>query len=113
MSDKLEEIVRLQTEFMKLLGDDPAVIPSNAVNDKLVIMSVALADEAFEILRECDWKTWKKPKGLSVGKAREEVIDALHFVVEMSILLQMSADDIFKEYSRKMHVNIERQKGGY
>ena len=46
-------------------------------------------------------------------EAREELIDIWHFVVQASLELNLTPDDILKEYERKNEINRQRQKDGY
>jgi len=111
--DNLHSIFEMQKKFMILLGQDPSKMGQGVRDEKLSTMAVALADEAFEILRETDWKPWKKPKGVNHSKAIMECIDALHFVIEMLILLGMNSDSTLHLYKEKMAENVNRQMGGY
>ena len=113
MRNYLNEILVKQASFMKLLGTDVTLLTEQERHDSMKWMSVALADEAMEILRETSWKPWKKPKQLDHAKIKEEIIDALHFVLEMALLMNMSSEDIYDAYSKKMDENIRRQKEGY
>lgn len=110
LRDPLREILAMQKKFMALLNHDK--IPQHT-ETQMEVMAVALADEAFEILRELNWKPWKKPKSVDYPKLKEEVIDALHFVMEMCVLLHMSDHDILNAYTTKMTENINRQIKGY
>jgi dimeric dUTPase (all-alpha-NTP-PPase superfamily) len=41
------------------------------------------------------------------------LIDIWHFVVQASLELNLTPDDILKEYERKNEINRQRQKDGY
>ena len=45
--------------------------------------------------------------------AREELIDIWHFLIQASLELNLTPDDILKEYQRKNEINRQRQKDGY
>ena len=51
--------------------------------------------------------------GLNEAEAREELIDIWHFVVQASLELKLTPDEILKEYKRKNDINRDRQKNGY
>ena len=53
------------------------------------------------------------PSEFNKTEAREELIDIWHFVVQASIELDLSPDDIVEEYKRKNEINRERQRTGY
>ena len=46
-------------------------------------------------------------------EAREELIDIWHFVIQASLELNLSPEDILKEYQRKNEINRQREKTGY
>ncbi len=75
---------------------------------------LALADEQHEMLRELNWKPWKKTqKTVDRQRVCEELIDALHFLLQQMALLDMTSDQIFVEYMKKKRINQARQAGGY
>ena len=107
--DSLKIICDRQLEFMVQLGLFGAD-REMAIRDTCL----ALIVEATEVLNETNWKPWKKtPKVLNEEKIKEEIIDALHFVIELALLMEMRPLDILKEYISKMEINQKRQKGGY
>ena len=55
----------------------------------------------------------KTPTEFNEAEAREELIDIWHFVVQASLELNLTPDDILKEYERKNEINRQRQKDGY
>ena len=56
---------------------------------------------------------WKKPTEFNKLEAREELIDIWHFLIQTSLELELTPDDILKEYQRKNEINKQRQKDGY
>ena len=76
-------------------------------------LSTAIIHEAVELQRLTSWKWWKKPAQFDDAAAREELIDIWHFVVQASIELGMTPDDILDEYKKKNKVNRDRQTSGY
>lgn len=121
MTDKLEEIVTLQRQFMEQLGvpvmnlEEPEVSSNNVrVQQMIPHIMFALVCELGEIGDEINWKSWKKTKiRINHANLRMELIDALHFLLEMMIMCGMGANDIFIEYKMKMTENLDRQKRGY
>ncbi|SVD23124.1 uncharacterized protein METZ01_LOCUS375978, partial [marine metagenome] len=63
--------------------------------------------------RTTNWKWWKIPTAFNEVEAREELIDIWHFMVQASLELNLTPDDILKEYERKNEINRQRQKDGY
>ena len=69
--------------------------------------------EAIELQRLTNWKWWKTPTAFDEKEAREELIDIWHFLIQASIELDLTPDEILKEYQRKNQINKQRQKDGY
>ena len=51
--------------------------------------------------------------GFNQAEAREELADIWHFLIQASLELGLTPDDILKEYQRKNEINRQRQKDGY
>lgn len=108
--DRLESIFRMQrglTEMMDLsrYPDDKA--------GRVSALCTAMIHEAIELQATTNWKWWKRPTPFEEAEAREELIDIWHFLIQASIELDLSPDDILNEYRRKNEINRQRQKDGY
>lgn len=108
--DKLDTIFGMQKELASMM--DLSRYP-RSTEGKISALSTAIVHEAVELQRLTDWKWWKKPVGFDSAAAKEELIDIWHFVVQASIELGMSPEQIVEEYVKKNAVNRERQKSGY
>ena len=73
----------------------------------------ALTDELHELLGETSWKPWAKGDYINLTSAKSEAIDALHFLLNLFIALNMDADEIEEKYLAKRAKNIKRQEDGY
>ena len=76
-------------------------------------LSTAIMHEAVELQRTTNWKWWKTPTKFNEAEAKEELIDIWHFVVQASLELNLTPDDIVEEYKKKNEINRERQRTGY
>lgn len=84
--------------------------------------SLHLNDEVHEMLRELPYlKPWSKKYDSwdedklseQMQKAREEYIDAVHFMLNIAIALDLDAETIHKMYMEKNAINHKRQNEGY
>ena len=110
MEDKLESIFKLQKNLERMMNLDR--YPKD-VEGKISALCTAIIHEAVELQRTTNWKWWKIPIVFDKEAAREELIDIWHFVIQASLELDMTPDDILKEYQKKNKINQERQKNGY
>jgi dimeric dUTPase (all-alpha-NTP-PPase superfamily) len=117
MKDKLEELFSLQRELQVLmppLGRDPSEIDNDADRIEFIMTSVyALEDELHELTGEIGWKPWATSRHINRDAALSEAIDALHFLVNIFLVLRASADEVMVQYRAKRQKNIDRQQSGY
>lgn len=74
---------------------------------------MASIDELTEVLREVNWKHWKRDKPIDEAKIKSELIDLLHFFLSLCLVWGMDAEEISDVYFDKHKENYERQKRGY
>ena len=110
MEDKLDSIFSLQKGLTGMMNLDR--YPKD-MEEKVSALCIAIIHEAVELQRTTNWKWWKTPTEFNEAEAREELIDIWHFVVQASLELNLTPDDILKEYERKNEINRQRQKDGY
>ncbi|HET7147004.1 MAG TPA: dUTPase [Candidatus Nitrosopolaris sp.] len=108
--DALEIIFNLQKELAQITASRryPRV-----KEERISLLATAMVHEAIELQRLTNWKWWKKPTKFDKARAREEVIDLWHFLVQASIELGMTPTQILDEYLKKNQINKERQEKGY
>ena len=104
--NKLEKIFAIQTALQKKM---------NAVFniDYYKTMQLALENELHEALRELPWKPWKKNQQPNIENCKNELIDALHFYINLCLYCGMTSNELFKKYCEKNKINFERQNNNY
>ena len=110
MEDRLDSIFSMQKGWSEMMNLDR--YPKDT-EGKVSALCIAIMHEAVELQRTTNWKWWKTPTEFNEAEAREELIDIWHFVVQASLELNLTPDDILKEYERKNEINRQRQKDGY
>lgn len=108
--DRLDLIFSMQKGLAEMMNLDR--YPKDA-EGRVSALCTAMIHEAVELQRTTNWKWWKKPTTFNADEAREELIDIWHFVVQASLELNLTPDDIVEEYKRKNQINRDRQKNGY
>jgi len=83
-------------------------------------MYIALQVELGEAIQETQWKNpklvkfgWKQTQELNLMKYKEELVDALHFFVNLCLVFGITAEELYKGYLQKNKVNANRQRDGY
>ena len=121
LMDRLEAIMNKQRELQarvdnRLFSDDPAERAAYMRDQRGY-----LADEVAEALYEMPhYKLWKnysdmtaEAYGMQWQKVRMELIDALHFFVNLMLCADMSAEEVYQMYMAKNKENFRRQDAGY
>ncbi len=108
--DRLDVIFALQRELAGVMkqGKYP-----KEPEERVSALCTAIIHEAVELQRTTNWKWWKTPTEFDKSEAKEELIDIWHFVVQASLELNLTPDDILAEYKRKNQINRDRQRDGY
>lgn len=109
-TDRLGEIFALQRGLAGMMNPDR--YPTKT-DERISALCTAVMHEAVELQRTTNWKWWKTPTEFDKTEAKEELIDIWHFVVQASLELGLTPDDILEEYRRKNEINRNRQKSGY
>lgn len=110
IEDRLETIFKLQKGLSEMMKLDRYPKDSEG---RISALCTAIMHEAVELQRTTNWKWWKTPTSFNVSEAREELIDIWHFVIQASLELKLTPDDILEEYKEKNEINRERQKVEY
>jgi dimeric dUTPase (all-alpha-NTP-PPase superfamily) len=108
--DKLEKLIEMQRDLASVLASPK--YPSKA-EERISLLCTAIIHETIELQRLTNWKWWKNPTDFNIEDAKEELIDIWHFVLQATIELNMTPEDILKYYSKKNNLNKERKKMNY
>ena len=107
--DNLKELFELQKQLQKRLGNDISKFDLEFYK----INHLALENELHEALRETPWKPWKKQQNLNIDKLKEELVDAWHFIINMSLCAQMDSNELYERFKSKNQINHKRQENEY
>jgi len=123
--DKLDLIFARQRELLErfhqieaqhgLLPDPKVPVDITTHQGQAVLRSRAwnMTEELAEAMNELKNRPWKqKTYPVDLEAFYEELVDALHFFVELCILAGLSAEDLFARYMGKAAVNTQRQELG-
>jgi len=110
----LDMIFRKQTALQqKTYGITPAELDPEQRARYIVEMVTALNDELHEALAETGWKSWASSRHFNRDAYLNELVDALHFLVNLMLVADTDAYEIIELYERKNRVNRKRQQNGY
>lgn len=108
--DKLDRLLKLQRELSIELASERYPC---TMEQRISFLCLALIHESVELQRLTNWKWWKRPREFDVENAKGELIDMWHFLLQASIELGMTADDILQYYMQKYEINKFRRKSNY
>jgi dimeric dUTPase (all-alpha-NTP-PPase superfamily) len=115
----LAEMFRLQHHLNSRIGAD--MVDVDAVGDKEAIARwtqkfvTAMQQELAELVDCVPWKWWRPEEAQPYDRqnARVEIVDLFHFLISLSQLHGMSAEDVYNTYRAKCQINHKRQDSGY
>lgn len=117
-TDRLEQLFQLQHDLqVETFGRN---FQRMLIADRIQFikeMQQALVAESVEALDEVGWKSWATSRHINREAYVGELVDVLHFWVNMLIALGDDpadiATEVFNGYLAKRQRNIERQRDGY
>lgn len=110
----LNELINLQRKLqIDSYGSDPAELSGEEKIQFIHWNVTALVDELHEALGEVGWKPWAKSRHINENEYKNELIDALHFLMNLCIVVNMDGDEVAERYKAKRLKNAQRQVEGY
>lgn len=107
--DKLKDLFERQKKLQDAFGN---YLDNMSVDEKQQYTKdnvLGLLDETHEVLREINWKAWKKKnKPINKEKLKEELADTLHFYINLCLVWEFTSDDIYDAYLEKDNENYKR-----
>lgn len=74
---------------------------------------LALEDELHELLAETGWKPWATSKHVNRDAFISELVDSFHFMMNLMLVVDCSAQEFLEKYFIKRGINEKRQADGY
>lgn len=90
--------------------------PEMSMDERIAFISwnaFALDDEIHEAMGEIGWKPWATSKHINRDAYCNELIDTWHFLMNMALVVGMTADEFSGRYFKKLELNVKRQREGY
>jgi len=114
MSDTLKDLFELQKKFQARFYSDVVDLPKE-LPEHIPLQVTALIAELGEILEENQkWKCWRKnPPPVDYDNLLAEVVDAFHFLINITLFLGFDSSDVYSRFIEKNQKNIERQNNNY
>ena len=110
----LDEIFARQLELQtKSFGVNPSKLTGDDMSRYVQAMSLGLTDEVHEALNEIGWKPWATSRHVNREAFVGELVDALHFLVNLFLLVGADAPEVYERYIEKSQRNKKRQTEGY
>jgi len=112
--DALSIIIEMQNYLqVEAYGNDFRNMAEALKPKYIADMVLACTDELHEALNEVGWKPWASSRHVNAEAFKGELIDALHFLVNLFLLAGMDSREVLRLYLEKNRRNLERQKAGY
>ncbi|MBC8493090.1 MAG: dUTP diphosphatase [Chloroflexi bacterium] len=74
-----------------------------------------ISQELAELRDWLPWKHWRRYGSFQLNEEeiKYELIDILHFLLDLFLVWGMTPEEVMRMYIAKMQQNIERQESGY
>ena len=102
--------LKLQKESF---GVDPDDLSDEERIEFIKNMVLAATDELHEALNEVGWKPWASSRHINRDAYVGELIDVMHFLVNLFLAVGATADEVETRYQMKADKNARRQLEGY
>ena len=112
-SDKLDSLFAFQENLNQRIGVVTRGMSTQQRTEWIQRYCLALQQEIAELIDSTPWKWWANYQEFDLQNARVEVVDMFHFLISLTQVLNMSADDVYDLYLKKNKINHDRQKSGY
>ncbi len=120
--DSLKTMFRAQAGLQHVIRKHKPGTPDFTRPDKMSLrtlvkwtkeMLLCIMAEAIETLDWIPWKHWKKPEKPNADELAYEIVDMLHFWINLCFLWGIKPEDVLAIYMDKNKQNRKRQRKGY
>ena len=115
-ADMLGGMFRLQEELQAYKLKEVGFNRQEYIN----MMALAMVREVGEALEATAWKNpefvkygWKKGQVLDIKMFKDELVDVLHFFLNLCIAAEMGPVELHKRFVEKNKANMARWENGY
>ena len=109
--DRLEVIFDKQSYLMRIYSCHPEQIRNwafGSVQEFMIKICWAMVREIVEACDYLPWRWWNKHKNeWDKIKFRRELVDCMHFLVELAILGGIKPEEFFQDYLEKNKINVQ------
>ena len=113
-ADIMRQVMAQQLEMqIGSFGVDPRFLHGESRDHYVQAMALALMVEVGEAMQEISWKPWATGQWFHREAYLEELIDVLHFWMNLVLVATDKPEELLAAYQRKAEVNVNRQATGY
>ena len=114
MLDRLDILFGKQKILMDCYNIKYKDINTKDGQNNIRAVTLHLIEELTEVLHCLKNKPWVKTETVvDIKEIEDELADATHFFIELSILLGVDANQLFENYKKKNDINLNRIKTNY
>lgn len=113
-ADIMRQVMAQQLELQReSFGVDPLALEGRTRDEYVQAMALALVVEVGEVMQEVSWKPWASGQWFHREAYLEELIDVLHFWMNLVLVATDRPEELLTAYMVKHDVNAQRQASGY
>jgi len=111
--DKLDKLFELQARLNDKIGVRPESFSDEDRKAWILKYARAMSQEIAELTDSVPWKWWADYQNFDPQNIKVELVDLLHFLISSFQVMGLESEDVFRLYTQKHEVNLNRQKDGY
>lgn len=112
--DKLQDLFERQKKLQEFFENHIDIFDEQQRQQYTKDNVLGLLDETHEILRETNWKHWKKTKkSINRDSLKTELADAMHFFINLCLAWNVTAEELYEAYLEKDKEIYKRIEEGY
>lgn len=113
-ADIMRQVMAQQLQLQReSFGVDPTSLKDEYRDTYVQAMALALIVELGEVMQEISWKPWASGQWFNREAYLEELIDVLHFWMNLVLVATDKPEELLAAYMIKHDVNAKRQANGY
>ena len=110
----MNDEIKVKDKLITMLGYQDAIYQADKVlatkthNERAHWFCGGIIMEAAEVMDKTKFRHWKDEEAAPAAEVKKEIIDLIHYVLDLCIEFNMSADEIFELYVTKATKNLKR-----
>jgi len=100
--------LHIMLNYQKQIYAADNVLKTKTHNDRAHWFCGGIIMEASEVMDKTKFRHWKDEEEAPIAEVKKEIIDLIHYVLDLCIEFDMTAEEIYEVYVAKAQKNLKR-----